>query len=95
MLNITIVVNNSKESKKFTDAIIPVNQEKESIYFTILNTEYHSDKTSAYKLKSEYGARLNPFIVVMKNGDLNKLFYKEACEDPIEDLINYLKDART
>ncbi len=81
----TIVVDTDKDLRKIYNmeaAVAP--------YLTIYDARFLSDKKKAWALKNEYGAQENPFIELKFNGKFAKAFYKEASEDPIQDLITYL-----
>lgn len=54
-----------------------------------LNTS--KGKKEGWKLKSYYGAKQDPFAVILDNKKTVKAFYSEA-EDVIESLTNYLKE---
>ena len=49
------------------------------------------DRSAAYKLKGQFGARLDPFAVVFSKDKAVKAFYTEADDHVIESLIKYLK----
>lgn len=46
-------------------------------------------KKKGYKLKALYGARKNPFVVVEKNDQLEKVFWSEGKDDAINQLIKW------
>ena len=50
------------------------------------------DRSAAYKLKGQFGARLDPFAVVFSKDKAVKAFYTEADDHVIESLIKYLKE---
>ena len=61
-------------------------------YYDMLTKE---GKSKGYKLKSEFGARLNPFVVMYIDGSPVKAFYSEDSDDIINDLIKELNDRET
>ncbi len=50
------------------------------------------DRSAAYKLKGQFGERLDPFAVVFSKDKAVKAFYTEADDHVIESLIKYLKE---
>lgn len=87
IIDVSIVVNTDKDLKllhKMDTQIVP--------YLTIFDERYLIDRKKAYALKSEYGAVEDPFIEIKKDGEYVKAIWKEATEDPIQELINYLNN---
>lgn len=87
MIDITLIVNSDNDIKRFQKADL-----KEEPYVTILNESYHSDKKKAWDIKNEWGAKEVPFIIVNKDMKHLKTIYKEASEDPINELINLINN---
>lgn len=85
MFDVFVVVDTDKDLRKLKTMEPKVNP-----YLTIYDDRYREDKKKAWALKSEYGARLNPFVLVHKDGVFNKVIYREAVEDVIGELENYL-----
>lgn len=81
-MEVTIVYSNKKD-KEFLDLI---NLET-PIFIKYVNSI--SDKKSAYQIKSYWGAKLDPFVVIQEEDKIIKVFYSEK-EDAINQLINYL-----
>lgn len=51
-------------------------------------------KKEAYKIKSEWGAKLDPFIIIYDNGRPTKAFYSECSEDAITQFITESENKR-
>ena len=58
---------------------------------TLLDVETLKGKKEAFKLKSHWGARLDPFILIEDNGRVTKAFYSEA-GDAISEFLNYIEN---
>ena len=58
---------------------------------TLLDVETLKGKKEAFKLKSHWGARLDPFIIIEDNGKAIKAFYTEA-GDAISEFLNYIEN---
>ena len=50
-----------------------------------------SGRKEAYTIKSEWSAKLNPFVVLQEGEEIIKVFYSEK-ENAVQQLINYLKN---
>ena len=50
------------------------------------------EKRRAYLLKSEWGAKLSPFVALYEDNVMKKGFYSEDDKDVINTLINYLNN---
>lgn len=58
----------------------------------LIDSRSKKGKKEAWALKSHWGAKLDPFILIIKGDKPIKAFYSEA-EDAVESLINYLNNA--
>lgn len=61
-------------------------------FFHLLDTGSKKDKSKAFKLKQEWGARKDPFCLITSDNNPVKAFYTETGEDAISQLIKYLKN---
>ena len=82
IFDVFVVVDTDKDLRKLKTMEPKVNP-----YLTIYDDRYREDKKKAWALKSEYGAKLNP-----KDGIFAKVIYREAVEDVIGELENYLNN---
>lgn len=64
---------------------------KYSPVFHFVDSLANKSKKEAWKIKSFYGAKLDPFAVVLDQDKPIKAFYTEA-EDVIDSLIKYLNN---
>jgi hypothetical protein len=60
-------------------------------FFHFLDISTKKDRSKAFKLKQEWGAKKTPFCLIEKDDKPIKAFYTESGEDAIEQLIKYLK----
>lgn len=64
----------------------------ESLDIEFINSKSRTGKKKARKIKNFYGAKLDPFVVILdKNDKTINAFYSEA-EDVINSLTNLLKN---
>lgn len=80
------------------DHIKAINSIDTNAYFEILDERYKKGKRDAWLLKNKYGAKLNPFIEIQKDGEFLGMIYSEASSDPLkelETLINNLNENKS
>ena len=58
---------------------------------TLLDVETLKGKKEAFKLKSHWGARLDPFIIIEDNGKAIKAFFFFFV-DAISEFLNYIEN---
>lgn len=83
---ITIVYSDEAQLKNVRDFI------KESLTFTFLDTTTSKGKKKGWALKSHWGAKLDPFVVITEDKIPKKVFYSEDKINPIDSLIKWLKE---
>ena len=57
------------------------------LHFLDMNTL--EGKKKGFKLKGQYGAKKNPFVVVEENDQLQKVFWSEGEDDAVNQLIKW------
>jgi hypothetical protein len=87
LFDVFVVIDTDKDLRKLMTMETKVNP-----YLTIYDDRYREDKKKAWALKSEYGARENPFVLIHKDGQFDKVIYHEATEKVIDELINYFNN---
>ena len=87
IFDVFVVIDTDKDLRKLKTMEPKVNP-----YLTIYDDRYREDKKKAWALKSEYGAKLNPFVLIHKDGVFAKVIYREAVENVIGELENYLNN---
>lgn len=86
MIDVYIVYNDPMFPEKIKS--ISVNN---TPYLHFLDEQSKWDKKEAFQLKSEWGAKLSPFVIIYEEDIPKKAFYSEA-DDVLECLTNYLKE---
>lgn len=85
MINIIVIYNDKNQLNKIGDT------SKYTPIFQFIDSSCKKSKNKAKKIKSYYGAILDPFVVILEDEKPIKAFYSEA-EDVIDSLIKYLND---
>ena len=90
MIHITIVYDDNKQKELVLKAKFNI---EPTIEFYNINTK---DGKKGYKIKGEWGARKNPFVLLEDNGKPIKAFYSENDweDNAIIQLINWLKNVK-
>lgn len=83
MTDVFVVYNDKEQLNRIGDT------SKYTPIFHFIDSLSKKGKKEAYRLKSHYAARLDPFAVILDKSKPIKAFYTEA-EDVIDSLINYL-----
>ena len=85
MTDVFVVYNDKEQLNRIGDT------SKYTLNFHFIDSMAKKSKKEAYRLKSYYAARLDPFAVILDKNKPIKAFYSEA-EDVIDSLIKYLND---
>ena len=84
-----IVIYENKKDKEFLDLI----DSKIPIFIRYIDYNTIEGKKEAYKVKSHWAARMNPFVVVQEDEEIIKVFYSESGKNAVQQLINYLNES--
>ena len=82
-----IVVYDNKKDKELLNLI----DSKVPIFINYIDFNTVNGKKEAYKIKSHWAAKMNPFVVVQEEDQIIKVFYSEK-SNAINQLINYLNN---
>lgn len=84
--DIFITYNDPEQVKEFIN-----NDKLEDIKVHLLDTSSNKSRKQAFKLKSYWGAKLDPFAVVFDKDRPIKAFYTES-ESVITNLLSYINE---
>ena len=85
MTDIIVVYNDKNQLDRIGDT------SKYTPIFHFVDSLAKKSKKEAWRIKSYYGAKLDPFAVILDDKKPIKAFYTEA-EDVIDSLIKYLNN---
>lgn len=85
MIDVIVVYSDKSQLDRIGDT------SKYTPIFHFVDSLAKKSKKEAWRIKSYYGAKLDPFAVVLDNDRPIKAFYTEA-EDVINSLIKYLNN---
>ena len=85
MTDIIVVYSNKSQLDKIGDT------SKYTPIFHFVDSLAKKSKKEAWRIKSYYGAKLDPFAVILDDKKPIRAFYTEA-EDVIDSLIKYLNN---
>lgn len=63
---------------------------KVSPIFHFIDSRTLNGRKEAFKLKGSWGARMDPFAIIMEGEKPVRAFYSETGENVVKSLINYL-----
>ena len=83
------IVYEDKKDKEFLDLIYS------KVPYFVEYINYNESPKEAYRIKSPWGAIKNPFVVIIDEDKVKKVFYSDAKgSNAIQQLINYLNDSK-
>ena len=82
----TVVYDNKKDKE-----LLNLIDSKVPIFIKYIDFNTVDGRKEAYQVKSHWGARMNPFVVVEEGEEIIKVFYSEK-DNAINQLINYLNN---
>lgn len=85
MIELILVSENLEDEQRVVDSDI------DNFYFTFLDIRSVLSRKQAYQLKSDWGARENPFAVVKNRDRVLRCFYAESRKDVVDDALNFIK----
>ena len=83
-----IIVYDNKKDRKLLDLV----DSKFPIFIEYVDSNTTKGKKEAYRIKSHWAAKINPFVVVQENEKILKVFYTESGKNAVQQLINYLNE---
>ena len=84
-----IVIYDNKKDRELLDLI----DSKFPIFIEYIDYNTVSGRKEAFKVKSHWSAKMNPFIVVQDGEKIIKVFYSEK-NNAINQLINFLNEGK-
>ena len=86
-MNVIVVYNNDKD-RELLESV----DSKFPIFINFINYNTTKGRKESYKIKSEWGAKENPFVIVEEADKIIKVFYSEK-NNAINQLIDFLNDS--
>ena len=84
-----IVIYDNKKDRELLDLI----DSKFPIFIEYIDYNTVNGRKEAFKVKSHWSAKMNPFIVVQDGEKIIKVFYSEK-NNAINQLINFLNEGK-
>ena len=86
MVELVLVSNNLDDEKKVLSRESP-----SGYYFSFLDLGSMLCRADAYALKSEWGARKDPFALVKDKDKVLRCFYSEKSNNVIDEALDFIK----
>ena len=84
----TVVYDNNKDRD-----LLNIINSKFPIFIEYIDYNTKNGRKEAFKIKSHWSAKLNPFVVITEGEDIIKVFYSET-QNAVQQLVNYLNDCK-
>ena len=81
MIDIYLVFDDQKDLEKLESVV------DNNYYIHYLNINKHHDRSKAFKLKGEWSARKNPFVLLSKKDNVIKAYYSETGMNAVDQFI--------
>ena len=79
-----VIYSDYKQVEKVKDEV------KTPLTFNFIDITSKKGKKDGWAIKSYWGAKLDPFILIVRDGTPVKAFYSEDKKDPVSEAIKYL-----
>ena len=89
MLELTLVSSNLEDEKKVIES--PIVQK---FYFKFIDSNSAYTKKEAYTLKTDWGAKKEPFAMVKNKDKVLRCFYSESSDKVVDDALEFIKSAQ-
>lgn len=86
MIELTIVSSNLEDEEHVIQSTII-----DGFYFKFIDSNSAYTKKEAYTLKTEWGARKEPFAIVKDKDKVLRCFYSEKNDRVIDDALQFIK----
>ena len=86
MIELILVSSNLKDEKKVLESPIV-----DKFYFKFVDSNSVYTKKEAYTLKTEWGAKKEPFTIVKYKDTVLRCFYTEKNDNVIDETLEFIK----
>lgn len=89
MLELTLVSSNLEDEKKVLESPIV-----DKFYFRFIDSNSAYTKKEAYTLKTDWGAKKEPFAMVKSKDEVLRCFYSESNDKVVDEALEFIKSAQ-
>lgn len=89
MVELMLVSSNLEDEKKVLNSDII-----DKFYFSFIDSNSIYTKKEAYALKSDWGARKEPFALVKYRDKVLRCFYSESSKKVIDEALEFIKSVQ-
>lgn len=86
MIELILVSSNLEDERRIVESEIV-----DKFYFTFIDSNSLYTKKMAYTIKSEWGARLEPFIIIKDKDKVLRCFYSEKSNMIVDEALDFIK----
>lgn len=89
MIELTLVSSNLEDAE-----YILKSPTVDRFYFTFVDSNSAYTKKEAYTLKTDWGAKKEPFCIVKEKDKVLRCFYSESSNKVLDDALEFIKSLR-
>ena len=86
MIELILISANLDDEKKVLESDLV-----DKFYFTFIDSNSVYTKKTAYTLKTDWGAKKEPFCMVKEKDNVLRCFYSEESNNIIDDALQFIK----
>lgn len=86
MIELVLVSSNLEDERKIVESEII-----DKFYFTFIDSNSIYTKKMAYTIKSEWGAKCEPFVLIKDKDKVLRCFYSEESNRVIDNALEFIK----
>ena len=86
MIELTLVSSNLEDAEYILKSSIV-----DRFYFTFVDSNSVYTKKEAYTLKTDWGARKEPFCIVKEKDNVLRCFYSESSDKVLDETLEFIK----
>lgn len=86
MIELVLVSSNLEDERKVLESDLV-----DKFYFTFIDSNSVYTKKAAYTLKTDWGARKEPFCIVKEKDNVLRCFYSEESNKVIDKALQFIK----
>lgn len=86
MIELVLVSSNLEDEKKVLEA-----PKVDKFYFNFIDSGSAYTKKQAYTLKTDWGAKKEPFAMVKNKDEVLRCFYSESSDKVVDEALEFIK----
>lgn len=89
MIELILVSSNLEDERRVIESNIV-----DKFYFKFIDSNSAYTKKEAYILKTDWGAKLEPFCIIKDKDKVLRCFYSESSDKVVDEALEFIKSAQ-